>query len=492
MARTPSVTAVLISSDTSLIGNFESLFQSVTGLRLLVQDSVPTQQAIADLDDLGLVVCHLTNEGDESALAGLCQETDKRSIPTLIVSDRVDAQRARRLLCAGACDVLSRPLDLRRAAFLIDSLTLRMRARAAARRKAETNSVVAGLTRMGSAEPFLFGSPAMQEVVRRIEKVALLDTNVLLTGETGTGKSRLAALIHELSLRKGQPFLVVNCPALPETLIESELFGHRKGAFTGADNDRIGKFADARQGTLFLDEVDALPLASQAKLLRAVEARVFERVGDNASLPFQARLITATNRSLDEEVASRRFRSDLYFRLNVLEIQVPPLRQRREEIRGLSEHFLAGVAGDRPPAALAPEVVELLESYHWPGNIRELHNVLTRAAAFCSSGVIRPSDLPERMVKGGGVAPLCASVVGAELAPADLGREKATPAAGEVLASASILARARMQGELARLLEVLERHSNNRSKAARELGISRTALYKKLGKYKLLELPEPA
>ena len=223
-----------------------------------------------------------------------------------------------------------------------------------------------------------------------------MDTTILLEGETGTGKTRLAGQIHRLSPRHDKPFLVINCGALSAGLIESEMFGHVRGAFTGADADRTGKFAGAGRGTLFLDEIDSLPLSVQSKLLRAVEERVFEPVGSNKSQTLHARLIVACNRPLEQEVAAGRFRADLFYRLNVIAFVMPPLRQRVATIPALAREFLKEFAARNGSTVegIAPEALRNLLAHSWPGNIRELRNVMERAVALCKGSIIGLDDLP--------------------------------------------------------------------------------------------------
>jgi DNA-binding NtrC family response regulator len=297
--------------------------------------------------------------------------------------------------------------------------------------------------------------------------VAPQNTTVLLCGETGTGKTCLARVIHELSPRRDKPFLVVNCGMLSANLIESELFGHVKGAFTGADRDRSGKFSEVGEGTLLLDEIDALPLSLQAKLLRVLEERVFEPVGSNRTYAMKARLIVASNRDLDLDVANRRFRADLYYRLNVVSFALPPLRERRDIIAPLVERFRADFAAhnDRPIKGISDEAQTALQQYDWPGNIRELRNVVERAVALCAGPLIEIEDLPERLrgsaTKAGGAVAVTAQT--------DSGHS-----------STGTLADAKNEAEYQRIVAALQRHNNNRLRAAAELGISRMTLYKKL------------
>lgn len=239
-------------------------------------------------------------------------------------------------------------------------------------------------------------SEAMRKVLEMVEAVAPLDSTVLLTGENGTGKELIMERIHQLSHRSDGPLILVNCAALPENLIESELFGHVRGAFTGAIEDRKGKFELAHGGTLFLDEIGELPVAAQAKLLRALQERVVYPVGGRREVRVDVRIIAATNRDLTADVASGRFREDLFYRLNVITIELPPLRQRRDDILLLAEHFVAQACREmrKPPRRLAPQVRELLLTHPLPGNVRQLKNALERAVALGKGELILPDDLP--------------------------------------------------------------------------------------------------
>jgi two-component system, NtrC family, response regulator HydG len=323
-------------------------------------------------------------------------------------------------------------------------------------------------------DPFIIAfPPGFEQLREHLRRVIPQDTSLLLTGETGTGKTRLARLVHELSPRREEPFLVVDCGALSASLIESELFGHVRGAFTGADRDRAGKLAAAGRGTLLLDEVNSLPLPLQAKLLRAVDERVFEPVGANKGQPLRARLIAASNAPLEEEVTAGRFRADLFYRLNVVSFFLPPLRERRAAVAPLVRKFLAEfVARNRPDlCGLAPEAIHALEDYHWPGNVRELRNVVERAAALCPGPDVLLSDLPEAL--------RCPSPrPAADAAPA-----ATAPAAAPAEPACLTLSQSKAEAEVLRIAEALRKHGNNRLRAAAELGISRMGLYKKLHKY---------
>ena len=322
-------------------------------------------------------------------------------------------------------------------------------------------------------EESLPASAHEQGLLEQVKRVSPQETTVLLMGETGTGKTRLARLIHHLSPRRNEPFQVVDCGALSSGLIESELFGHVKGAFTGADRARTGKLAAAGTGTLLLDEVNSLPLTLQGKLLRAVEERVFEPVGSDKSLPVKARLIAASNVSLEEEVRAGRFRADLFYRLNVVGFFLPPLRERRCSIVPLANRLLHEFACRNRPdvAGISPAAMRLLEKYDWPGNVRDLRNAVERGVALCSGCLVEPEDLPDALQEPGQIAPSADQP------------EIARPSAGDPLLT---LARTKDEVEVRLILEALAKHNNNRVHTARELGISRIALYKKLHKHGLM------
>jgi transcriptional regulator with GAF, ATPase, and Fis domain len=235
----------------------------------------------------------------------------------------------------------------------------------------------------------------MREVFRIIDKVAASNATVLIQGETGTGKERVAETIHLHSTRHDGPFVRMNCASLPDNLLESELFGHEKGAFTGADQMRIGRFELANDGTLFLDEVGNMSASTQAKVLRAIQNQEFERLGGNRTIKVDVRIVAATNINLEQAIKEGRFREDLYYRLNVVNIAIPPLRDRREDISPLAEHFLQRFANELRAnvKAFSAESVKALQEYRWPGNVRELENTIERAVLMCEGSFIGPADL---------------------------------------------------------------------------------------------------
>jgi DNA-binding NtrC family response regulator len=256
-----------------------------------------------------------------------------------------------------------------------------------------------------AGKDFVGDSPAMQSIFRTLEKVVATKSNILLMGESGTGKGRLAEMVHCSSPRVDHHFMAINCSAIPETLLESELFGYRKGAFTGADRDKPGLIAMADRGTLFLDEIGDMPMALQSKLLKVIETGELMPLGGTAPARVDVRIVAATNKDLDREIAEGRFRSDLYYRLNTIEIIIPPLRERREDIAALAEYFLARFAREhgKGAASFAPEAMEALSEYAWPGNVRELGNTIERAVLLASSNLIGPGDLPPKVRARGDV-----------------------------------------------------------------------------------------
>jgi DNA-binding NtrC family response regulator len=462
------VTMVLISQDSTLAGVVQEVIARTPGIWIeQVQDHDEACDRVAS-QGAALILSHLTPAGPVAGLTRLLStlEARGRGIPVLVLSDEYHAEQALALLRLGVTDYLSRPLDLGRLGYLIDILTLARR-RGAARPESVAPIPQPQIAVIPGDASFLFSAGGrMGEMIEQIRRIAPQDTTILLGGETGSGKSRLAGVIHRLSPRRDKPLLTVNCGALAANLIESEMFGHVRGAFTGADTNRTGKFADVGRGTLFLDEIDCLPPVLQAKLLRAVEERVFEPVGSNKTQPLQARLIAASNRPLDQEVASGRFRADLYYRLNVVGFNLPPLRERTESIAQLASSFLGefGRRAGRLGLTIAPEAIRALEAHSWPGNIRELRNVIERAVALSEGPTIQVNDLPDTFRDPGPTVTL------------KLERSTSQPT----------LAASKDEVERVQIAAALERNGNNRLRAAAELGISRMTLYKKLHKLGLM------
>ena len=305
-------------------------------------------------------------------------------------------------------------------------------------------------------EQYRFGeivgtSPPMQQVFRKVEKIAATDISVLITGETGTGKELIAREIHNRSPRAGKPFVTINCGAIPENLLESELFGHVKGAFTGAVANKLGKFQAADGGTLFLDEIGEMPIELQVKILRALQERVVYRVGDTRPETCDIRIVAATNRDLEKEIAQGRFREDLYYRLNVVNVELPPLRQRGEDVLVIARYLLSRYSReyDVKVKGLSPNAAVAIRKHAWPGNIRELENRIKKAIVLCESSVIGPDDL--------GLT-------------------------GDVLPQILTLAEAKDKFQRDYINEVLALNNGNRTKTARDLGVDPRTVFRHLEK----------
>ncbi|OLC61514.1 MAG: two-component system response regulator, partial [Candidatus Rokubacteria bacterium 13_1_40CM_4_67_11] len=288
----------------------------------------------------------------------------------------------------GAYDYLNKPFDLD------EVLLLSERALAASRLTQEVARLRTGLAEVREFSALIGRHPRMQDVYKTIGRIAGTDVTVLLRGESGTGKELVARAIHHYSRRSGRPFVAVSCAAIPGTLLESEMFGHERGAFTDAKERRLGKFELAHGGTLYLDEIGDMPVDLQTKLLRALQERTIERVGGHESIAIDVRVLAATNRDLEALMKEGRFREDLYYRLNVVTVNLPPLRERRRDIPLLVEHFLAKHVEELGERGVAPEALDRLVGYDWPGNVRELENVVQRAMVMATAGVILPEHLP--------------------------------------------------------------------------------------------------
>jgi len=366
----------------------------------------------------------------------------------------------------GAADYVTKPFELE---------ALRMKVRQLLAHRALEQEVARLRSRVAARERYagMIGrSEAMQEVFRTVERAADSDASVLVRGASGTGKELVARALHDEGPRRTEPFVAVNCAALPEALVESELFGHERGAFTGAHEARAGKFEQAGAGTLFLDEIGELTPSLQAKLLRALESRRVERLGGHDSVEVRARLVFATNRDLEAEVTAGRFREDLYYRIHVVPVALPPLADRREDVRLLAEHFLAEAraAAGRGPAAFSRAALATLERYAWPGNVRELRNAVERAVVLGEGEEIAVADLPDAILRATAVDALREGV-----------RE------GRLDLESAV---ARFESELLR--EALIREGWNQTRAAERLGVTRRALKLRMDRHGLAGPPAPA
>ncbi len=370
-------------------------------------------------------------------------------LPVAVITAHGNVEAAVTALKSGAFDFVSKPVDLQMLRKLIEA-ALQLKPATA-----ESGS--------GAERPMLLGdSPAMRKLRGMISKLARSQAPVFIQGESGTGKELVAREIHRAGPRAGQPFIAVNCGAIPGELMESEFFGHKKGSFSGAIADKEGLFAAAEGGTLFLDEVADLPLNMQVKLLRAIQERAIKPIGEQHEQPVDVRILSASHKDLQDEVAAGRFRQDLFYRLNVIELQVPPLRDRREDIEVLANHFLQRIAAQwgTPPARLSAEALEKLRGYDFPGNVRELENILERACTLSDSDTIDAADieLPEPRQKRAGTAP--------------------TPPASSGKLTESLASQ-----ERAAILEALEETRWNKTAAAKLLGMTLRQLRYRLTKF---------
>jgi two-component system, NtrC family, response regulator AtoC len=350
----------------------------------------------------------------------------------------------------GAVDYLQKPFD-------VDALEMVIRrALDHSRFRLENRFLREQINSAPHLGELIGASPAMLPVLELIGQVAPVRSTVLITGETGAGKEVVARAIHELGPRKDKLFVPLNCTAIPTELLESELFGHVRGAFSGAHADRVGKFQAADEGTLFLDEIGDMDVRLQAKLLRVLQENVIEPLGSNRRIPVDVRIISSTNRDLEDALRAGRFREDLYFRLNVFHVKLPPLRERKTDVAALADAFLAGFARDlgKPGLLLAPEAGAELQGYAWPGNVRELRNLIERAAVLCQGEIVTPA--------------LVRSLLPTDVAPAsvDLNLDHAVA-----------------DLERRMILDALAATDDNKPAAARLLGIGERTLWTKLKKH---------
>lgn len=372
-------------------------------------------------------------------------------VPAIVITGRGSDERVVAAIEAGAFWYLEKPIQAATLRALLERALQRMR----------SEKRVAALTRQlreaGRLGELVGQSKPMQQVMRLVELVAPAKTSVLITGETGSGKEIVARTIHQLSPRADQPFVAINCSAIPESLMESEIFGHEKGAFTGAAERRLGCFELADGGTLLLDEIGEMPAPTQAKLLRVLEEGRIRRLGSRVETPVDVRVLAATNRDPEEAVARGALRQDLYFRLNVFRIHVPPLREHKEDLPLLIEALLAGLNEKHglEVRGVSPEVLELFHGYPWPGNIRELRNVLERAAISSGGGTITRQHLPP-----------------------EFGRPVASPQSLRFPIGTTV-----DEAERALILQTLAATGNNKTRAAELLGISLKTLHNKLKEY---------
>jgi DNA-binding NtrC family response regulator len=393
---------------------------------------------------------------------GLMEEIQKRNIPVtvIVLTGQNSIDQAVQAMRLGAYDILTKPVDAHHLRMVVQRV-LRER-----RLQDEVASLREQLQSRYSFRNIISKSPRMHTVFELISNVAQSNATVLIEGETGTGKEQIAVAIHHASHLRTGPMVAVNCAALPETLLESELFGHEKGAFTSAVGRRVGRFELANGGTIFLDEVGDIPPAMQAKLLRVLQERRFERVGGTESIEVDVRVIGATNRSLHKLVQDGQFREDLYYRLNVIKIDLPPLRERREDIPLLAAYFAEKYARHgETPKHIVPQAMDVLLNYGWPGNVRELENAIERACVTSPNGSILPQSFPPDVLQ-----PVCSQ----SARMVDL----QTPLP-------KLLRQIQADVEEEYIRKALEQTRGNVSQCARLCGISRRSLSAKLGAYQI-------
>ena len=411
-----------------------------TGLRLLTSEQV----------DLVLTDLKLPGMSGLELLQAVKRQN--AALPVVVMTAFGSVETAVEAMKAGATDYVLKPFSLAEMRMVVHKEL------DVSRLREENRSLREALGEKYSHPNIVAGSAKMQEVLAIVERVAPTNSTVLLGGESGVGKDLIARVIHEKSRRASGPFIKINSTAIPENLLESELFGYEKGAFTGASSSKPGKFELADKGTLFLDEIGDVPPATQVKLLRVLQEREFERLGGTRTVKVDVRLVAATNRDLRAALEEGTFREDLYYRLNVVPIDIPPLREHKEDIPDLTNLFLRKFCGEsgRPVTTISPEATNLLLSHHWPGNVRELQNIIERACALAKTSRLEPGDIH------------------IDSSP----RNKATTSGEGFLPAGMTLD----QWEDDMIREALKRAGGNKSQAARLLGLSRNALRYRLSK----------
>ncbi len=398
-------------------------------------------------------------------------------LPVILITAFGTIETAVEAMGLGARDYLTKPLSLPEIHAKVEKALEGSRLARENRQLADENRRLRRQVETGRGlDAIIGGSPALEEIRQKIRQLAPTPSSVLIIGESGTGKELIARAVHDESRRAQRPFLPINCAAIPKDILESELFGHERGAFTGATSRKPGKFELASGGTLFLDEIGELPLEMQAKLLRVLEEKAFMRVGGVDTVEVDVRIVAATNADLERRVKEEAFRADLYYRLKVVTLELPPLRSRPEDIPVLASHFLARLGEEygRPGLRLAPEALEALSRQRWPGNVRELRNLLESVVVLSQGEVLGLESLPREY--GGEPAPPAPPSTPAEAAGAAQGKEAPAVPYEPGLSMAEL--------EKRHILRTLEEQGQNRTRAARVLGIGRRTLQRKLEEYK--------
>lgn len=380
---------ILVIDDELSMREFLDVLLQREGYRVTCAENGRKAVSLLDKTDYDLLLCDI-RLGDITGLDVL-RAAKKRNPNTVVImiSAYATTETAVEAMNAGAYDYVPKPFDKDE---LIQTLANALALKTLEHEKEILDGELKKTIHFGK---IVGNSPGMVRIYDMIKQIARTNTNILITGESGTGKELIARAIHEQSDRRERPFVVINCGGIPETLMESELFGHRKGAFTGATQDKKGLFETADKGTVFLDEIGEISINIQVKLLRAIQERVFKPVGSNEDVRVDIRIISATNKNLEDEVIERRFREDLFYRLNVIEVKVPPLRERKGDLRVLVQHFLEKYSKKMGKAVtkISSYAIDLLNKYDFPGNIRELENLIERSVALSSTNIILPDSL---------------------------------------------------------------------------------------------------
>ena len=391
-------------------------------------------------------------------------------IPVIMITAANTIKTAVQAMKLGAYDYLSKPFDVDEIKIVVQKVLSTQDL------SKEVEYLRAEISKTYGFENLIGGTKEMQEIFRLINQIAVSDTSVLILGESGTGKELVARAIHFNSLRKNKPFIPINCAAIPDTLIESELFGHERGAFTGASNKRIGKFEQAHSGTLFLDEIAELSLSTQAKILRFLQEREFTRVGGTETVHVDVRLITATNKDLENAIKDRSLREDFYYRINIIPISLPPLRMRRDDIPLLVNHFIDKVNKriKKHVKRVSEDLMDFLVNYEWPGNVRELENLMERMITLSNQKVLTIKDLPSGLKDKARQSVMKEKVVEDEAGQSVM--------KGKVVEGKVSFLRATEEFEKEVILDALKKTNNVQTQAAALLGISRRILKYKMDK----------
>ena len=443
--NSPKPRLLLIDDDPSTLASLSRAFR-LAGYDAAVCDRAARALELIRAEHFDMIFSDVVMPGKDGI--SLLEDLKAAGVttPVVMISGQASVETAVRATRLGAVDFLEKPISTEKLLVTIENV-LRLR------RLEDENRDLRG--RLGKHE-MVWSGPAMERLMAQVERVAASESRVAIQGETGTGKELIARTIHQKSARHAGPFVTLNCAAVPAELIESELFGHEKGSFTGAATRHVGKFEQAAGGTLFLDEIGDMPLAMQSKLLRVLEEGEIERVGGDKPIAVDARVVVATHRNLEEMVRQGSFRADLYHRIYVFPIALPPLRERAEEIPALAEYFAAQVASQNGwrPKHFSPESIEILQRYAWPGNVRELRNVVERVLLLSGGETINAEEVNLAL-------------------PAARNGEAASSAGSGPLAQ-------RLESfEREVLLAELRRHHHHMTNTARALGLERSHLYKK-------------